>query len=414
MRSRSTATVFRNRSRCLSCSEWEGRACRNSTIRFRCPRCSMRSIACVRPRSIERQWEENRFTAEGRVLHDVAHDPIDRKRGTIRRVMALPLACRRLNLAGVADLVEFRADRDGETAYPVEYKRGQAKLHRADEVQLCAQGLCLEEMTGRTVPEGALFYAETRRRVAVPVRRRFAAPHQTDRTAVWRLVRHRPHATRGLPHGSLSRLFAHRSVPTEGGRKIRAGFSRARGRGSKLLAHGKADAAEQSPPSGGRGSKQCRPKYGRSYSAVASFTGAWIETTSMPFRCLSCRVASFTGAWIETATSQGNGSRWAVASFTGAWIETLAIDNDNYDGPSRLLQGGVDRNLGTAGRATRRAGEGGLPAAALTSQHPADAANSSARASRLGRSPRNAREQRISWRLRRCRERVVKGTKIGL
>jgi len=117
---------------------------------------------------IERQWEENRFTAEGRVLHDVAHGPADRKRSNIRRVTALPLTCRRLNLSGVADIVEFRAGVDGETAYPVEYKRGKAKLHRADEVQLCAQALCLEEMTGRAVPEGALFYAEVRRRVSVP------------------------------------------------------------------------------------------------------------------------------------------------------------------------------------------------------------------------------------------------------
>lgn len=117
---------------------------------------------------IERLWEENRFTAEGRVLHEVAHEPASRQRGKIRRVMALPLACRRLNLAGVADLVEFRACADGEDAYPVEYKRGKAKLHRADEVQLCAQALCLEEMTGRSVPEGALFYAVTKRRVTVP------------------------------------------------------------------------------------------------------------------------------------------------------------------------------------------------------------------------------------------------------
>src|ERR1700720_2419721 len=129
------------------------------------------AVYCLRQAAlihIERQWEENRFTAEGRVLHDVAHDPADRKRGNIRRVMALPLACRRLNLAGVADLVEFRAGLDGETAYPVEYKRGKAKLHRADEVQLCAQGLCLEEMTGRSVPEGGLFYAEIKRGVVVP------------------------------------------------------------------------------------------------------------------------------------------------------------------------------------------------------------------------------------------------------
>src|SRR5690606_41183734 len=75
-------------------------------------------------------------------------------------------------LAGVADVVEFHAVPTGsdgeESAFPVEYKRGRPKLHRADEVQLCAQALCLEEMTGRPVPEGALFYGETRRRVAVP------------------------------------------------------------------------------------------------------------------------------------------------------------------------------------------------------------------------------------------------------
>ena len=129
------------------------------------------AVYCLRQAAlihIERQWEENRFTAEGKVLHDVAHDPADRKRGNIRRVTALPLTCRRLNLVGVADLVEFRAGAERETAYPVEYKRGKAKLHRADEVQLCAQALCLEEMAGNAVPEGALFYAETRRRVAVP------------------------------------------------------------------------------------------------------------------------------------------------------------------------------------------------------------------------------------------------------
>jgi CRISPR-associated exonuclease Cas4 len=86
----------------------------------------------------------------------------------VRRVTALSVACRRLNIAGIADLVEFRADDSGETAFPVEYKRGKPKLHRADEVQLCAQALCLEEMTGRPVPEGALFYGETKRRLLVP------------------------------------------------------------------------------------------------------------------------------------------------------------------------------------------------------------------------------------------------------
>jgi CRISPR-associated exonuclease Cas4 len=130
------------------------------------------AVYCLRQAAlihIERAWAENRFTAEGRVLHDVAHEAGSRKSRGIRRVTALPLACQRLNIAGVADVVEFHAGPDGETAYPIEYKRGKPKLHRADEVQLCAQGLCLEEMTGRPVPEGALFYSETKRRVAVPL-----------------------------------------------------------------------------------------------------------------------------------------------------------------------------------------------------------------------------------------------------
>lgn len=118
---------------------------------------------------IERAWADNRFTAEGHVLHAVADKGGSRKARGLRRVMALPLASKRLNLAGTADMVEFHpVPGGGETPYPVEYKRGKPKLHRADEVQLCAQALCLEEMTGTAVPEGALFYAETKRRLAVP------------------------------------------------------------------------------------------------------------------------------------------------------------------------------------------------------------------------------------------------------
>lgn len=129
------------------------------------------AVYCLRQAAlihVERLWEENRFTAEGRVVHEVAHQAGERSIRGVRRVMALPLACRRLNIAGVADLVEFRKTAGGEAAYPVEYKRGKPKLHRADEVQLCAQALCLEEMTGLPVPEGALFYAETKRRTIVP------------------------------------------------------------------------------------------------------------------------------------------------------------------------------------------------------------------------------------------------------
>jgi CRISPR-associated exonuclease Cas4 len=128
------------------------------------------AIYCLRQAAlihVERMWEENRFTAEGRVLHAGVDQQSRRYSRGVRRVAAMPLACRRLRLAGVADLVEFHKDADGETPYPIEYKRGKPKPHRADEAQLCAQALCLEEMTGRPVPEGALFYGETRRRVVV-------------------------------------------------------------------------------------------------------------------------------------------------------------------------------------------------------------------------------------------------------
>jgi CRISPR-associated exonuclease Cas4 len=128
------------------------------------------AVYCLRQAALihlERMWAENRFTAEGQVVHLATHEPGARRRKSVRRVTALPLASRRLGIAGVADLVEFQADVGGETPYPVEFKRGKAKLHRADEVQLCAQGLCLEEMTGTPVPEGALFYAGTKRRIAV-------------------------------------------------------------------------------------------------------------------------------------------------------------------------------------------------------------------------------------------------------
>ena len=129
------------------------------------------AVYCLRQAAlihIERVWAENRFTAEGRVMHDVVHQETSRKSRGVRRVNSLPLASARLNLSGVADVVEFHPGRDGETAFPIEYKRGKPKSHRADEVQLCAQALCLEEMTGRPVTQGALFYGETKRRVIVP------------------------------------------------------------------------------------------------------------------------------------------------------------------------------------------------------------------------------------------------------
>lgn len=113
---------------------------------------------------VERLWAENRQTAEGRLLHERADQPGSERRRGVRTVTAMPLVELRLGIVGVADVVEFHAEDGVERAFPVEYKRGRPKAHRADEVQLCAQALCLEAMLGQSVPEGALFYGKTRRR----------------------------------------------------------------------------------------------------------------------------------------------------------------------------------------------------------------------------------------------------------
>lgn len=116
---------------------------------------------------VEQLWAESRHTAEGRVLHERADKPQAERRRGVRTVTAMPLAHDELGISGIADVVEFHPSPDGERIFPVEYKRGRPKAHRADEVQLCAQALCLESMLGQAVPEGALFYGETRRRTDV-------------------------------------------------------------------------------------------------------------------------------------------------------------------------------------------------------------------------------------------------------
>lgn len=119
---------------------------------------------------LERQWAENRLTAEGQLLHARVQSGETTTRGVLRTLRGLPLVSHRLGLTGYADVVEIRrAASGGEQAFPVEYKRGKSKPHDADRVQLCAQALCIEEMTGLPVPEGAMFYGAPRRREIVPL-----------------------------------------------------------------------------------------------------------------------------------------------------------------------------------------------------------------------------------------------------
>ena len=81
---------------------------------------------------LEGIWQENRFTAEGQVLHKHVNEREQARRGAVRTVHALPLASESLGIEGVADVVEFHREADGsETAFPVEFKRGKPKSHRA-------------------------------------------------------------------------------------------------------------------------------------------------------------------------------------------------------------------------------------------------------------------------------------------
>jgi CRISPR-associated exonuclease Cas4 len=114
---------------------------------------------------IEQLWTENLFTAEGRIMHDKADSNKFESRGDVRIDYSVPLRSLRLGLIGKADVVEFHKKDDGSwMPFPVEYKRGKPKMDDCDKVQLCAQAICLEEMLNVEIPQGALFYGQTRRR----------------------------------------------------------------------------------------------------------------------------------------------------------------------------------------------------------------------------------------------------------
>lgn len=119
---------------------------------------------------VERVWQDDVSTAEGKILHERADLPGAENRRGVRVARALSLSSLRLCVSGRADVVEYHADASapsGFRPYPVEYKRGRAKHELADRVQLCAQAFCLEEMHGTAVPEGALYYGASHRRVVV-------------------------------------------------------------------------------------------------------------------------------------------------------------------------------------------------------------------------------------------------------
>ena len=130
---------------------------------------------------IEQLWSENLFTAEGRIMHDKVDTANKESRGKIRIEYGVPMRSLRLGLIGKADAVEFHKHGEKWIPFPVEYKRGKSKLDNCDRVQLCAQAICLEEMLNVEIPEGALFYGQTRRREDVIFDEKLR--RETDETA---------------------------------------------------------------------------------------------------------------------------------------------------------------------------------------------------------------------------------------
>lgn len=117
---------------------------------------------------IEQIWTENKFTAEGRIMHEHVHEEGNESRGDVRIERGTALRSLNLGIIGKADVVEYHRQPDGSwQAFPVEYKRGKPKPDHCDKIQLCAQAMCLEEMLDTHIPAGALFYGKTRRRLDV-------------------------------------------------------------------------------------------------------------------------------------------------------------------------------------------------------------------------------------------------------
>lgn len=126
---------------------------------------------------IEKAWKENLLTVEGSLLHARAHDDsYPEKRKDTLIVRALNVFSPTLGVSGQCDIIEFHQDPDGIglrgydgkwSIYPVEYKHGESKEILADQLQLCLQAMCLEEMLCCDIKEGALFYGKTRRREKV-------------------------------------------------------------------------------------------------------------------------------------------------------------------------------------------------------------------------------------------------------
>jgi len=117
---------------------------------------------------IEQVWEENRFTAEGRILHERVDSGAAEQRRGMRYERGVLLRSEQYGLVGKMDLLEIEKG-NPPRYFAVEYKRGKPKVADWDRIQLCAQILCIEEMRNVSISEGAIWYWEVRKRETVAI-----------------------------------------------------------------------------------------------------------------------------------------------------------------------------------------------------------------------------------------------------
>ena len=177
---------------------------------------------------IEQLWNENALTLEGQYLHERVHDPdFTQLRGSTLLSRAMPVRSETLHITGECDMVELHRDPDGVPIhgregrwrlYPVEYKHGKPDPRGADELQLCAQAMCLEEMFVTDIPEGAIYYAEPRRRSRIALtpelRQQVRSALEEMHTLFARGYTPRAKMTRACKSGSMAELCQ----PERGGR----------------------------------------------------------------------------------------------------------------------------------------------------------------------------------------------------
>jgi CRISPR-associated exonuclease Cas4 len=115
---------------------------------------------------IEQAWEENQFTAHGRLLHERVDSYESEQRADVRNERSISVLSNQLRIRGKLDLLEMTG-KSAKCYFPVEYKRGKSKPENWDRIQLCAQALCLEEMRAISIDSGALWYWQVRKREPV-------------------------------------------------------------------------------------------------------------------------------------------------------------------------------------------------------------------------------------------------------